>query len=346
MMRQYVLAIMNGRRKDPVSLVVAFLLYLVSRAYGMAVRCRHFFYRVGFLKRHTVPVPVISVGNITLGGTGKTPFTITLARRLGREKKVAVLVRGYGEDEWKMLGEKCAPFGVKVFVGRDRVVQARRALDDGAELLILDDGFQHVRLRRDLDIVLLNAADPFGNGHLFPRGTLREGVESLKDADIICLTKIDRHADLPALENRVRAVAPAKPLIKATHTPKCLRDVVTGREEALAVLARKRVTILSAICDPAYFGHTVERTGAHIAGRYVFGDHYLYRQSDIDRIVRESRNGGTGMIVTTEKDAVKLKNLSLPTGDVRIMALCIELEITDGEDLDARLSMLCPGTIL
>ena len=205
-LKQYIHDLMHDRTNDLLSQVVKPCLLILSYAYGFLLKAHYFFYKVNLLKSYKSQIAIISIGNITLGGTGKTPFTIMLAERLTQKnkKKTAVLIRGYGEDEWKMLEERLGKYGIKVFVGRDRVKYAKQALQYGACSLILDDGFQHRRLRRDLDIVLLDSTNPFGNRHLFPRGILREPLDSLRRADIVVLTKVDKAKEnIPAIADEM-----------------------------------------------------------------------------------------------------------------------------------------------
>ena len=217
--------LMTDKRQDPLSCAIKACLLLISYAYGALIALHHFFYKVNLLKSYEAKIPVISVGNITLGGTGKTPFVITLAKKLSQKTNVGVLIRGYGEDEWKMLEGALGGNGAQILVGRDRVKNAKRA-EASAGCLILDDGFQHRRLKRDLDIVLVNCASPFGNEHLFPRGILREPKKSLKRASIIVLTKIDNaRGAMTEIEKTLKKLAPGKPIMKAKHKPKSLSDI-------------------------------------------------------------------------------------------------------------------------
>lgn len=343
MIKQYILDLMNDKRSDPVSQAVKFFLLVLSIAYGFLTRAHNFFYRINLLKRYKMPVTTVSVGNITLGGTGKTPFTIMLAQTLGKmNKKTAVLIRGYGEDEWKMLEDKLGKIGVAVFVGRDRVKSAREAVSRGAEAIILDDGFQHRRLKRDLDIALVDSGSPFGNGRLLPRGVLRETPASLGRSDIIILTKVDRSkSGAVATEAEIKKIAPGKKILKAAHRPENLINLGNNGREECSLIAGRRVCAVSAICDPSYFRFTLEKTGAVIGAEFVFPDHYLYRKSDLKRIYEECEKNNIDFIITTEKDAVKLKNLAFPGPALSIFALRINLEITEGEEeLDVRLNRL------
>lgn len=331
-MREYIRELMDDKRCDPVSQCAKVCLLPLSYIYGCLITIHHFFYKINLLKSRKVPIPVISVGNITLGGTGKTPFVIMLAERLAKKKKTAVLIRGYGDDEWKMLEERFKNSGVKVFVGRDRVKRAERARSDGFEILVLDDGFQHRRLKRDLDIVLLDSTNPFGNRHLFPRGVLRDGLATLGKAGIIVLTKVDKGGDnVSMLEEEIKKIAPQTPVIRARHKAKNLSRIDTGSVMDISFIKDKTVCLVSAICDPVYFRHTVEKIGARLGAEFIFSDHYLYKQSDLGRIFKKCEDRDIGIVVTTEKDVVKLKALEIPETGPQILALAIELEIESGE---------------
>ena len=332
-LRNYFQDLMYDKRSDLLSQVIKPVLLLVSYLYGFMISWNHFFYKVNLLKSHKVPSRVFSIGNITLGGTGKTPFAIMLARRLANKgKKVALLTRGYGEDEWKLLKDRLDLPNVEVFVGKNGIKNAKKAKEDGFDNIVLDDGFQHTRLTRDCDIVLVNSTDPFGNRHLFPRGILREPATSLGRSDIIVLTKADKgEKELPILEEEIERVAPGKVIIKATHKPKRLIEIKTKETLGLDYLNNKSVCIISAICDPSYFKYTVGKTGAVIKEEFVFPDHYPYKTKDLSKIFRACKNKNIDTIITTEKDAVKLEKLDT-SGDFRILALAIELEINEGEE--------------
>ena len=341
--KQYISDLMNDRRNDPVSCTVKLLLCLISHFYGLFARCHHALYNAHLLRSYKPLCPVFSVGNITLGGTGKTPFVIALSKILSREKKKsAVLIRGYGEDEWKLLSDRIAVYDSSVFVGRDRVRTARQALERGVYTIVLDDGFQHRRLARDLDIVLLDSTNPFGNRHLFPRGILREPITHIRRADIIILTKVDKaDRSLSSLEDEVRKIAPGTQIGKALHEPKGLYDIRTAAEYELSFIRGKKVCAFSAICDPSYFRHTIEKTGATVGLECVFPDHYSYTIEDCNGVFDKCRKRTIGLAITTEKDAVKLKALPWSVRDIQVLVLKIDLVIVEGERaLDARLYSL------
>ncbi|OGW75265.1 MAG: tetraacyldisaccharide 4'-kinase [Omnitrophica bacterium RBG_13_46_9] len=358
-LKRYMYDLMNDRKRGALAQSVKGFLLMLSYIYGALVKCNHFFYKVKLLKSYKSPIAVASVGNITLGGTGKTPFVAMLSRRMAQNgKKVGVLIRGYGEDEWEMLKDGLGEYGIKVFVGRDRVRFAKEALRSGFDCLILDDGFQHLRLKRDLDIVLIDSTNPFGNGRLFPRGILREKTEGLKRADIIVLTKADKGKDnMSKIESEIEKIASGKLVIKAVHSPKKLFDIRTEREEPLSFLNGRRICLVCAICDTSYFRYTAEKTGARIEAEFVFPDHYPYRTSDLNRIFEDCAEKNINTIVTTEKDAVKLKKFMPKTGSpgaekepekpCDILALNIVIEVVQKEEaLNAeirRLHMLYSG---
>ena len=347
-LREYVQDLMNDRRSDGSSQCAKLCLLASSRVYGILIALHHFFYKVNLLKSYKVPIAVLSVGNITLGGTGKTPFTIMLAERLAsKNKKPAILIRGYGEDEWIMTQERLEKTGVKVFVGRDRIKFAKEALLGGAGTIILDDGFQHRRLKRDLDIVLIDSTNPFGNGSLFPRGILREPLGNLKRADVIVLTKADKgRAGVSALKDKIRKIVPGKSIMEAIHKPRNLCDIKMGNPAGISSLSGKAVCIVSAICDPFYFRHTIEEIGSKVALEFIFPDHYPYKKDDLTRIFSECGKKKIDTIITTEKDAVKLKKIMLPasasqTNVPGVLALGIELRITQGKtEFDEKIDRL------
>jgi len=340
-LKQYIRDLMYDKKRGALSQVVKLGLLALSYIYGLAVLLHNFFSKVKLLKSYKSRTAVISVGNITLGGTGKTPFAIMLAENFAQKnKKTAVLIRGYGNDEWKMLKEKLGRCGVKVLVGKDRVRSAREAENSGISVVILDDGFQHRRLKRDIDIVLLDSTNPFGNGRLFPRGILREPMTALKKADIIVLTKADKGKEnIAGIERSLRKIAPGKLVLKAEHAPGRLFDIRERIIEEASYIRGKTVCMLSGICDGSYFKYTVEKIGAHIELEFIFPDHYAYGAADLGRVLGECRRKGIDIIITKEKDAVKLRKIPIEISKPRILALSVELELTRGkEEIDALLA--------
>jgi len=286
-------------------------------------------------------VPVVSVGNLTLGGTGKTPMVEYLARR-GRSLglRVAILSRGYGQsvglnDEGRVLEENLPD--VPHLQGRDRAGLARAAVEElESELLILDDGFQHRRLARDLDVVLLDALEPFGLGRVFPRGLLREPVGSLRRAGVVVLSKGDWVTAGDRAEIRRRAERAAGPLAWAVarHAPLSLL-VAGGPEEPVGSIRGKAAVAFCGIGNPEAFRRTVEGLGVRLVGFRAFPDHHVYSAADVADLAAMARESGAEVALTTQKDSVKLRAGAL--GGVPLRAVRIGLEVIEGEStlLDA-----------
>lgn len=285
---------------------------------------------------------VISIGNITWGGTGKTPLVIKIARELSEGgKRVAVLTRGYGKDEVKELRRKLT--NVPVLVGRDRVRLAMEAIDKHqAEVLLLDDGFQHLRLKRDLDVVMLNAAEPFGPGGLIPMGTLREPLENLARADLFVLSKCDIGSkNVHWIRQKLNAIKPNALIFEAVHKPVALRDPVQNRTLAPSQLRGRRLAALSGIGDPYSFEKTAELLGAEVAFAARYEDHHPFSLSELLSFVRKARHMGLKEVVTTEKDFVRLEALLSKDAPDELRAfqfwvLEIQFQVNDEEDFIRR----------
>jgi tetraacyldisaccharide 4'-kinase len=272
-------------------------------AYGAAVRLRNAAYERGVLSAGRAAVPVISVGNLAVGGTGKTPFTHWLAVLLSeRGRRPAVLHGGYGSDEPE-LHRRWAP-DIPVFVGRNRLASAVEAVDRGCDVIVLDDAFQHRRLHRDLDIVLVAAERWFQPRRLLPRGPWREPGSALRRAGIIVVTRKTAPAALAgAVASELGSRAGGLPVIVAHLRAEEWRTgggVVAGRPPAEPVL------LVAGIAEPLLFEENVRQAGAHVADRVLFPDHHEYGEADAARILAAA---GERQIVTTEKDWTKLQQL-------------------------------------
>jgi tetraacyldisaccharide 4'-kinase len=279
-----------------------------------------------------VDAPVVSVGNLTLGGTGKTPFSVYLADHfLAGGRKPAILIRGYGDDEHRMLRDELPD--VPVYTGRDRVKSAETAIKRNADVLILDDGFQHRRIKRDLDILLVDSLRPFGNGFLFPRGVLREPASSVARADIIVVTKADKIGpkEKKDLFDGLSIAAPGKPVAFARHKVTFLSDV-TGSSYSRDYLKGKRVCVVSGIADPDYFSETVSGLGGIVDESFDFGDHHSYTQKDIDLVARVAKDEKFDIIVITTKDHVKIKDLDISEIENKLIIIHVAVEFAEGEE--------------
>ncbi|UCB57432.1 MAG: tetraacyldisaccharide 4'-kinase [Candidatus Omnitrophota bacterium] len=334
-LKKYYIDLAKGRRKGVLFVPFEPLLILPSFIYGLVVRLILLCYEIGLFKSYKADCRVISVGNITWGGTGKTPLVEALARFLKKEgKSPAVLIRGYGRDEAYMLRDKLK--GIPVLAGRDRIKSAREAcMGYGADILILDDGFQHWRLRRNLDIVLVDASSPFGNGGLIPRGILRESLSSLARADVFVLSRADANPQkIEAIKKELRRYNPRAPIYQAVYTPSFLRRLNPATERyGLSKIKNEKVALVSGIADPQYFSRIVDSLGAEIALEFCFPDHYQYNIKDLQNIQRQCLEKSIKYIITTEKDAARMRGLlNREKLNVELLALCIEIKIIDNEE--------------
>jgi tetraacyldisaccharide 4'-kinase len=308
------------------------------------MRLRNLAYDLGLTKAQRVDVPVLCVGNLTLGGTGKTPMVAWLARWLRkRGVRVTLVSRGYGaeagsrNDEALEL-EQLLP-DVPHLQNRDRVAAARLAIEEfECQMILLDDGFQHRRLARDLDIVLLDACEPFGFGHVFPRGTLREPLAGLRRAQVVALSRADM---LPPeqreqIRNKVRRYAPQAAWLEVTHKPQALRPW-NGTEVEIGSLAGQRVAAFCGIGNPAGFRHTLESVGYQVVGFREFADHHAYRRQDVEDLTRWAGELAAAAVVCTHKDLVKLGVAQI--GRTPLFALTVGLEVLAGlDEFEARLA--------
>lgn len=310
-------------------------------AFGLAVACRTRAYDRGRRRVERLPVPVVSVGNLVAGGTGKTPVTALLVQRLRAQgRRPGVLARGYGprvagglSDEGAVLEALCGP-GLPQREDPDRVRGGRALLaagpgraQDAPDVLLLDDGFQHRRLARDLDLVLLDATCPWGYGHLLPRGLLREPPRALGRAHLVALTRCEQvePAVLAALEHEVAAHARA-PLLRIAFVPQQVE--VDGRREPPGWLAGRRVLALAGVGRPQAFRRTLEALGAEVVATRFLPDHGALPAGGLEALRAQAQRAGASCVVTTRKDAVKLA-APLPQG---LSVLDIQAEVLAGEE--------------
>lgn len=337
---------MYGRRS---SLFWGAILFVLSLLYCAIVQVRYWLYRLHILRSRTLPCKVISVGNVTLGGTGKTPAVIYIADFLLKHQKRPVVVsRGYGRedeneilvvsdgstvlhntqrggDEPVLIGTKLP--GVPVIVGRDKYRAALVALQQfSPDAVILDDGFQHIRLKRTCDVVLIDAKNPFGNGKLFPAGILREPIRALTRAHAVLITNADSIESVAGIRETIRQQTNAA-IFTSHRTPLDLIDCCSGETKPLSVLRGTRVLAFSGIAQPASFASLLRSSGAVIAGEYTYPDHYDFKKSDLAAVFEKAADEKVSMIVTTEKDAVRLKSLK-PDG---IWTLRVEMTVYERE---------------
>jgi tetraacyldisaccharide 4'-kinase len=328
-------------------------LFLASLPYEWAVRVRTSLYTLGLLRIERLPLPVISVGNITVGGTGKTPLVMALAKGL-KERGIttAILSRGYrgmkgsgpvvtdgrtillspeesGDEPFLMAS---VLKGIPVLIGKERFENGKLALERfPVRGFLLDDGFQHLSLHRDLNIVLIDSQVGFSDGHLLPRGILREPLSHLKRADLFLLTKAEDPETCKPLKSILHGICPSSPIFHSHYEPAGL-ICPDGKVEPFHLFQGKKTIALSGIANPAYFSMLLRKCGMKVVGEMVFPDHHRYTASDLISIKETVKEAD--WIVTTEKDMVKLKSLILDP--LPLLALRIEMKIREEEEFYKR----------
>ncbi len=377
---QYFLDLMAGRRRNWYDLALTDLLFIASRFYRMAIQFRIWMYDKRVIRNHALGCLVVSIGNLSCGGTGKTPVVEVFARTLSAKgRRVAILSRGYRSKK-RSLGSKLMhmfrsqkievppkvvsdgkdlllesdyagdePYmlasnlrDVAVLVDKDRVKSGLFAVERyHTDVIILDDGFQYLMLKPHINIVLVDSTDPFGNGHTLPRGILREPIKNIRRADYIFLTKSDGSHKLRHLKNFLRRHTRRAEIIECCHRPQHLVKLFSNREtEPLSKLAGARVAALSAIAVPAGFERFLEQLGATLVLRDHYADHHRYTQQEIIDFVNQAKAAGADFIVTTEKDAVRIPKLE--RCDVPLYYLRIQIDILSGkESFDQCISRIC-----
>jgi len=340
------IAIISGRRRDTTAGVTRALLRVASLGYRLVVHIRNTLYDHRVIRSHRPDAAILCVGNLTTGGTGKTPLVVWLCRKIDQRLKikdqqcqVAILTRGYRTqkdepaDEPALLAALCPD--VPVVVNPDRVAGAAEAIrNHGAQVLVMDDGFQHRRLARDLDIIAVDAMVPFGYGRLLPAGLLREPVSSVKRAHAVVLTRCDQVSEeaLARIEAEIRRIDRDLVVARSIHAPVAIR-AAEGAEIPLAQIKGKRVFAFCGIGNPQAFFRTIERLGAIPAGTRVFDDHHRYAAEDVLAIHNEARRQQASLVLTTQKDWTKVAQSALPKGEPLLAYLAIDLRITSGEEM-------------
>ena len=317
--------LVDGRATGLVATLGRTGLSAIEIPYEALVRLRNYGYDHSILTVKKASAPVISVGNLTLGGTGKTPLVAWLAHWFAQHnKKPAIISRGY-KAKTGQLSDEAAELKILLptvphYANKQRIIAAGEAVTKGSDVLLLDDGFQHRQISRDLNLITIDATDPFGCNRIFPRGLLREPLWGLKRADALVLTRTDQVSIKTRNEIQEQCFqfvgSHDKPWIETEHRPSNLR-LVDGTTQPLKTLQDKRILSLSAIGNPAAFHRTLTTLGNEPVATLTFPDHHTYTTDDIHRISEETESVGAEIIVTTLKDLVKL-----PLASVRNRPLC------------------------
>jgi tetraacyldisaccharide 4'-kinase len=346
------LNIISGQQRGLPAALLRAVLAFVSLFYSLAIFLRNKGYDWGWFPAHRASVPVVVVGNLTVGGTGKTPAVEYLARFYRRHnRQVAILSRGYGNDTSRndeALVLESNLDDVPHLQNPDRFALAQTAVEElESDLLVLDDGFQHRRLRRDLDLVLIDATQPWGYGWCLPRGLLREPRSALRRAGAVLITRSDQidAERLQALVRQMRTYVPLAPIALARHAPQALHN--TQAERAVASLSGQSVAALCGIGNPEGFLATLRSLHAAVIDQKIFPDHYRYQREDIRQLEDWSASlPPDTWLITTQKDWVKLQIDALAGRP--LWSLRIALEITQGQEAlePALLQVIKPDSLM
>ncbi len=374
---QYTIDVIFGRRTDVGAGLYAAFLQGVSYVFNGAVQLRMWLYRQRLLHDQPLGCLVVVVGNLTVGGTGKTPVVEKFARALAdRGRKVAILSRGYKSKRprfwrrgWNALSHVDEPPprvvsdgarvlldseeagdepymlarnlpGVVVLVDKNRVKSGAYAIRRfGCDTLVLDDGFQYLPLKGRLNLLLVDTSNPFGNGRLLPRGVLREPIKHLRRASYVFLTKSNGRRD-PELEALIQRYNPGVDVIECAHRPQFLQRVGAAERQPLTFLRDKRAGAFSGIATPESFEHFLRELGAHLLYTKRFLDHYRFTPDDLNLLFGQAKAAGLEFLVTTEKDAVRIdERLEFP---LPLYYLRLEIEIIRGAaDFQEAVSRIC-----
>jgi tetraacyldisaccharide 4'-kinase len=351
-LKKFLHRLISNPRESKLQKILLFPLSVLSLLYGWVMSARVFFYRKGIYRTHSLPCKVISVGNLALGGTGKTPFVCLVAEMVHQSGyRTAVISRGYkgsyegaqalvsdGErvlldsrragDEPVLLARKLK--GVPVIVGRERRIAGQYAIDRfQTEVLILDDGFQHLALRRDINFLLLDSSSPFGNARLLPRGELREPLSQFRRADALVLTKGGGDDIINNLGKRFMNLPKELPIFRVWYEPETIQ--VWGEERTLPPqdLRGKKIWAFCGLAKPGSFEKTLRGLGAEILHFEPFPDHFSYGEKDLERVGDQANQAGAEVLVTTEKDMMRLEGF--PRGAVPLWALSVR-HVFSGDD--------------
>lgn len=357
-----------GQRRGKRAAILRGVLFLLSKLYEVAVRFHRFCIRVRLMRDYTLGIQVIAIGNLTWGGTGKTPVVERFARELQRQgRTVAILSRGYksrptplAQTVWNklLLREDSTPprvvsdgrsllldsetagdepymlasnlKDVIVLVDKNRVKSGRYAIEHfGCDTLLLDDGFQYWRLAgRRQDVVLIDCQEPFGNEHLAPRGSLREPPAHLARASVVFITKSDGKTE--ALRERISRYNPGVGIIECVHDPLYFEDVFTGERQKLEFVKNKKVASLSGIAQPESFEQGLVKLCGELVYSKRFADHHRFTQQEILNAINRGKKRQADLIVTTQKDAVRFPKLD--RRDLPIFFIRVEIKILSGAE--------------
>lgn len=318
-----------------------------------STKLRRWMYSCRLISTDKLPCKVISVGNVVVGGSGKTPAVIAITKLLNKhtDLKIAIASRGYKSrskginivsdgkgillnpdkagDEPYLLGRNLT--GVPVLIGKDRYKNGLIAIDKwGTDVLILDDGFQYLKLKRDVDIITMDSTKPFGLDYLLPRGYLRESLSTLRKADAIILTKADQCDNLDYIYERLDKISPKVPIFESVHAPSSLMHMDTSESVSFDKYKGCNILTVSGIANPKSFAKTLDFLNPSRLEIMAFPDHHNYSQKDIENIEQSAIKSRADIIIITEKDAPKLSKIKA----IPVLTLAIELKLLGSAETD------------
>lgn len=379
-LEQYFVEVISEKRHETKDLLISGLLFFFSRFYRHAIQFRLWLYDKRIIRNRAIGCLVVSIGNLTCGGTGKTPVVEVFAKTLSQKgRKVAVLSRGYRSKQRSMLTKLKQKFlskkmevppkvvsdgqnllldstfagdepymlasnlkNVVVLVDKDRVKSGLYAIAEfQTDTLILDDGFQYLDLKPHINILLVDSTKPFSNHHVLPRGLLREPIKNVRRADYIFLTKSNGGPRIRHLKSFLRKHNRRAEIIECCHKPKYLEDVYEkDRRKSLDFLQGKKIAALSAIAFPKSFEVFLTELGSEIVCTRRFADHHRFTQQEIIDLVNEAKKKHADIIVTTEKDAVRMPRLD--RRDIPVYFMRVEIDILSGyESFEKSIERIC-----
>lgn len=319
--------------------ILRLCLRLIAGVYGLIVRLRNFCYDKKWFISHKADVPVISVGNITTGGTGKTPFVIWLCNLLGQKGiTCAILTRGYKtqpeilSDEPALLAKSCP--SSTIVVNPDRVAGAKKAVTEyNSAVIVMDDGFQHRKLKRDIDIITVDATCPFGCERLLPAGLLREPISAVKRAHAAVITHADdiQQEQLSQIQQKIKTFNPNITIAQAAYKHPCAVGI-KGLTLTIDQLKQKPVFAFCGIANPDNFLNSLKRLDINLLGSRIYNDHHEYKAQDVTDVYEQARYLGAELILTTQKDWVKTALLAQKNEDIIFAYLALELDFLQGCD--------------
>ena len=351
--KTYYLELISGKKRGLAASFIKVFLSLISALYYLIIICRNILYKIGFLKEKRLPCCVISIGNLSWGGTGKTPITEKVSKILSKNNIFhAVLSRGYKSkkskainivsttrkvllkssvagDEALMLAKKLKE--VPVISGKNRFLTGKYVIEEyGVRSLVLDDGYQHISLKRDLNILLIDSSKDFENNKLIPAGSLREPFTALRRADLIVLTKTNQiDKNISSFKTFIKRYNKIAPIFKAVHKCDAVIDFKSKRAYEATLFKNKKVLAFSAIADPQSFKKSLRDIGAEIIDFIEFSDHHYYSSDEIKAIDSKAKELKAEAIITTEKDVMRSSELFFLMGNLFFLQLSVDLDEED-----------------